>query len=67
METVRELWAELGLKVNEQKLKVWAASPEVAQALSQNWRKGGLVSPLKMLVQRLSMKVEPEGLDFDPT
>ena len=63
---VRQLWAELGLSVNGSKLKLWAATEETRQGLSPEWH-ALLVPSLKMLGQKLSLRLTEEGIVFELT
>ena len=56
-----QFWGELGLAFNRSKIKIFTASDEVAAALPEHW-KSKRVANLKMLGQRLSMRLDEEGL-----
>ena len=57
------LFAELGLAFNQSKLKVFAPTEEAAAALSPAWQNRRVTS-LKVLGQRLNMRLDDEGLPY---
>ena len=60
---VRRLWGELGLKVNDVKLKLYTVDTEVRSSAPPEL-KTKFVDSLAVLGQRLALKLEDGGLDF---
>ena len=64
--SVRTLWAELGLKINDVKLKLYTAEAST-RANAPSDLKARFVDSLPMLGQRLAVKLEENGVDFNLT
>ena len=60
---VRSIWAELGLEVNESKLKLYSKDEGLKERLPEDMRKK-LVDNLGILGQRLALRLEEAGVDF---
>ena len=63
LQAVPAIWGELGLEVNETKLKLYSQDPSVRSLMSEGLRTK-FVDTLGVLGQRLALRLEEEGVEM---